>query len=172
MISDELIKKLNSIRLEDSQKLLRKVIIEYDNISGGKYEGETNEKGQFHGYGIYTDKIGLGRRYEGQHRNGLRCGYGIEISHKGFKYEGEFKNDQPNGQGTYTFPNGKKYEGEFKDGEQNGQGTTTFPNGSKYVGEFKDGLKHGHGTFTSSDGRKYEGKWKDGEKHGREIGNL
>ena len=52
-ISEELLKKLSSISQKESQKSLRKIILEFNDISGGKYEGEINEKGQYHGYGVY-----------------------------------------------------------------------------------------------------------------------
>ena len=46
---EELLKKLNEMRQTEPQKSLRKEILEFDDISGGKYEGEVNEKGQWHG---------------------------------------------------------------------------------------------------------------------------
>ena len=101
-LSEELLKKLNSIRPEESQKPLKKVIIEYDDISGGKYEGEINENGQYHGYGIYTDKVGVGRREEGYYKNGLKHGHCIMTYHDGWRYVGEFKDGKKNSQGTWT----------------------------------------------------------------------
>ncbi len=163
-INDELLKKLSSISQKEPQKSLRKVILKFDDISGGKYEGEVNEKGQWHGYGIYTDKVGVGRREEGLWKNGLRHGHSIITYHDGEKYVGEFKDGEKNGQGTETLPSGQKYVGEWKDGKKNGQGTETFPDGSVYVGEFKVGLRNGQGTMTFIDGRNYIGEWKDGIK--------
>jgi hypothetical protein len=104
MISDELLKKLNSIRPNVPQEQLVKKTYVYNDKSGGKYVGEVNEKGQWHGYGVYTDKVG--RLYEGQHRNGIRHGYGIEINHQGSKYEGEWKDGECHGQGTSTLFDG------------------------------------------------------------------
>jgi len=164
-ISKELLEKLESVRPDNIENVpVKKIAKKYDLYSGGKYEGEVNKKGQFHGYGIYTDKVILGRRWEGYWINGTRQGYGIEVNHQGDRYEGEFKNGLQNGQGTFIFKDGSKYVGEFKEGVKHGQGTETWSDGDKYVGEFKNGKRNGQGTYTRPNGTKYVGEFKDGKE--------
>lgn len=67
------------------------------------------------GKGIYTWLDG--KRYQGNYKKGVKCGYG------------EMK-----------WPNGKKFQGEWKDGKQNGRGALYDNKGEcVFDGDWKNG---------------------------------
>ena len=69
----------------------------------------------------------------------------------GKRYEGEWKEGEKDGQGTHTWSSGNVYEGEWKEGEKDGQGTHTWSSGNVYEGEWKGG-EMWNGTFSDKDG--------------------
>lgn len=64
-----------------------------------------------------------GNYYEGEWKNGLRHGKGVETYYgmKG-RYTGEWKEDMKEGSGEEVYKNGDTYEGGFKAGKKHGQG--------------------------------------------------
>ena len=83
---------------------------------------------KFHGKGTYlytkiinakeTNKVEIIEKYEGEWKEGMKCGQGKMIYPNGDVYEGEWKNDKRNGKGSITYSStGKKENGEWKDDE-------------------------------------------------------
>ena len=87
---------------------------------GHTYEGSM-QAGKAHGYGTHDLS---GSRYEGEFRDGVRWGEGIEVWADGARYEGGWRDDAMHGQGTWTDADGR-YVGGFRDGEKHGRGTYT-----------------------------------------------
>jgi len=80
--------------MSNSTGLRGHIITPYKNV----YQGEKNDHGQPHGYGImsYNDK---GDIYKGLWVNGLRQGKGVYYSYTGDKYVGNWNKDIPKGIG-------------------------------------------------------------------------
>ena len=72
---------------------------------------------------------------EGEFKDGVREGHGIQHFPDGKIYEGEFINNKPHGQGIETHLSGKKYEGEFRNGKFNERETSTI---SKVIDQIND----------------------------------
>ena len=70
-----------------------------------KYQGEYNEEGERHGYGIYTSKNG--NEYRGEWQNGNREGLGVVRIGNGDVFEGQFEDNLKNGIGVYHFLDGE-----------------------------------------------------------------
>ena len=117
----------------------------------------------------YGTSNGSNFSYEGEYKNGIAHGKGINIWESGEKYVGDFKNDDRNGTGTYTWPNGERYVGDFKNEERHGTGTYTWPNGEKYVGEYKNEKTNGQGIRTWANGDKYVGQERNDRRNGQGI---
>lgn len=151
------------------------------------YQGDYNDEGEKHGFGLYVWEDGdefegeykndsmhkgtfryvSGSSYEGEFRDNLKHGIGIFRYPDGTEYEGEWQEDQKHGRGVFTMSDGDKYEGEFRDDKINGYGVYSFACGDVYEGEYKDYQKHGQGTFRFASGTVYEGGWKEDKKHGK-----
>lgn len=104
--------------------------------------------------------------YEGEFKDGVKCGKGKLTYKDGTVYEGEFSDNVIHGKGIMKFANGREYEGEFKEGAMNGKGVFKWEDGCKYVGEYLNGQKHGHGVFYWNDNQYYDGMWMNGKQHG------
>jgi len=62
-------------------------------------------------------KLENGKFYNGDMKDGLKCGKGIEYDkNENIIYNGEFVNDKYEGQGKYIYENGEYYIGQFKNG--------------------------------------------------------
>jgi len=70
-----------------------------------KYQGEYNEEGQRHGYGIYTSKNG--NQYRGEWQHDQREGLGVVKIGQGDVFEGQFKGNLKNGVGVYHYDDGE-----------------------------------------------------------------
>lgn len=88
-----------------------------------------------------------GVHYEGEFKDGLRHGRGVQTWPDGARYDGEFANDKRNGQGIFTWPSLARYEGMFVEGKRHGHGIFTWPNGARYEGNYRDGQRDGPGVF-------------------------
>ncbi len=66
-----------------------------------KYQGEYNQEGKKHGYGIYTSKNG--NEYLGEWQNGRREGLGIVKVGNGDIFEGQFEHNLKCGIGVYHY---------------------------------------------------------------------
>jgi len=112
---------------------------------------KNNEK---HGYGKYKFKNEY--TYEGEFKNGIKCGKGKFISYieREYIYEGEFENDVKCGKGKFISFNENinfTYEGEFKNDVRWGKGKYVSHNDNiiiTYDGEWKDDNRHGYGKYS------------------------
>ncbi len=150
------------------------------NDSIGVYEGETNEDGFPHGYGImrYTN----GGIYKGYWKNGLREGYGeMEINSSersnslsdnpiGTEYHGYFRDDKRSGPGILYLLNpeselnkeyniDKQYCENWENDEKNGKGFD---------------VRYNYWGTQDSDGNHpikfhFSGEWVNNERHGESI---
>lgn len=119
---------------------------------------------------MYDDKS----TYDGQWRQGLKCGQGKEFWASGDHYEGEWKDSFRHGRGRYTYamtPYGNDcvaFDGLWERGDET-EGSLLFRNGRVHTGTFKAGLPHGHGVVTFPDtdnplgAERYEGTWVAGK---------
>lgn len=83
------------------------------------YEGEIDQKGKKHGYGILT--LSNGTSYNGLWQ-GDTLTYGTRYDSTGI-YVGHFSRAlHPEGSGIYYSPKGERYSGEWKDGRRDGLG--------------------------------------------------
>lgn len=110
-----------------------------------------------------------GSTYEGQVIEGRRQGRGVWKFAQG-QYEGQWKDDMQHGSGIQTWSDGRVYDGEFAGGHFSGRGKMTWhtPGGSLlYEGQYLDDQKHGEGSFRWADGRAFHGQWNEGKRHGK-----
>lgn len=70
-----------------------------------KYQGEYNQDGQRHGYGIYTSRNG--NEYRGEWQHGKREGLGVVNIGNGDAFEGQFERNLKNGVGVYHYKDGE-----------------------------------------------------------------
>ena len=84
-----------------------------------EYYGEWLDD-QLHGKGtaVWGQEGELLERFDGDFKDGVRCGHGITTYGDGDRFECDYVNDLANGHGKYTFSDGDSFEGEWKDGEQ------------------------------------------------------
>ncbi|OQR95557.1 phosphatidylinositol-4-phosphate 5-kinase [Thraustotheca clavata] len=131
--------------------------------------------------------------YEGKEDRGLRTGVGKLVFSNGDTYEGEFKNGYRCGKGVYTYQQGARvYDGEWKLSLRHGKGKETWrtkdisqysyegdyirdkPYGYGieqkkqvvYSGEFVNGLRDGSGRMVWPNGDSYDGHWREGRMSG------
>lgn len=79
------------------------------------------------GRGMYKD-LDSGYHYEGEWKNGLKHGKGVEKTKEG-RYEGEWKDNMRHGQGTEVLSCGTIYEGRWKENKKHGVGTKKLKSG-------------------------------------------
>ncbi|KRX03134.1 hypothetical protein PPERSA_10215 [Pseudocohnilembus persalinus] len=132
------------------------------------YEGEKNEKGQFHGKGVYTYKSGS--RYEGEFQNNKKNGKGVMKWVSNEFYEGEWKDNKRHGHGKFINMNGDVYEGNFQAEKMHGQGHYTHKCGDQYIGNYNEDKMEGEGTYIWVEGVKYEGNRHENKRAG--IGHM
>eukprot|EP01083_Nonionella_stella_P141098 434103_1 len=100
----------------------------------GKYVGQLDKKGAYHGVGIYYYRYNSsGDVYRGQWVHGNSSGIGEYIWRPdGSIYLGQFKNDHKNGRGKFTWKLvGKSYSGEWVNEEmKEGMFTVTSEDGT------------------------------------------
>jgi len=102
--------------------------------------------------------------YEGEYKDGLRCGQGKYFYLKGNKYEGMWQNNVKSGVGKFEYNKKGVYFGYFQNGRRHGEGIFTYVNGDTYSGKWKYGKKHDFGTYLYADtGMKLEGMWEGGK---------
>lgn len=80
--------------------------------------------------------------YEGEWKEGLRCGIGRQEYPGTGNYYGYWQNDQRHGEGVmkYDHTTGDVYSGNWANGQKDGKGTYVFEKtGQKYVGHFSQG---------------------------------
>lgn len=104
-------------------------------------------------------------RYQGQLRNGLRHGRGVQSGPEGV-YEGEWANDLQDGFGELRGANGSRYIGAWRAGLRHGAGSWASAEGETYDGDWQEDAPHGHGIHREADGTLYIGSWKQGQPDG------
>ena len=105
--------------------------------------------------------------YEGELRDGLRCGRGRMIYASGDVYVGMWKDDLRDGAGTTTYAGGDVYQGEYRADKRHGRGKYIFTNGNVYEGDYCDNKRQGFGVFRYANGEVYEGEFENGKRCGR-----
>ncbi|CAK9071828.1 Radial spoke head 10 homolog B [Durusdinium trenchii] len=131
------------------------------------YDGDVDEAGRPHGFGIQQTREDPGLVYDGEWRHGRRHGRGQLIDDKSGRvvYIGGWKDDVRHGFGVEvrggSHESGESYEGWWRNGERHGLGVlflskrdsglrSTGPDKMRisYVGFFKNGQRHGLGWWT------------------------
>lgn len=135
-----------------------------DGDGDSHYEGEENDYGQPHGFGVLTSDDGTG--YRGEWKAGDYHGQGTLRHATGDVYEGEWGKGEEHGYGKYTMADGYIYVGEWLKGVIQGNGTVWEATGSVYQGQWKDSARAGKGTNWAEDGDTYVGQWKSGQFEG------
>lgn len=59
--------------------------------------------------------------YEGEWKNDLQDGYGVEVWEDQSKYTGYYKEGMKHGKGKYIWPDGSCYDGEWSENKINGK---------------------------------------------------
>ena len=130
------------------------------------YEGNFKD-GEFDGFGFYRTK---NYTYKGQFINGKKNGKGkMENFSTKSVYEGEFKNDMKEGYGIEKYNDGSIYKGYYKEDVKHGNGELSLKkekNISIYKGEFKNGKIWGKGKYKWDNKKEYEGDWENNEISG------
>eukprot|EP00933_Yihiella_yeosuensis_P040111 TRINITY_DN34340_c0_g1_i1.p1 TRINITY_DN34340_c0_g1~~TRINITY_DN34340_c0_g1_i1.p1 ORF type:complete len:287 (+),score=46.73 TRINITY_DN34340_c0_g1_i1:77-937(+) len=104
--------------------------IERHLADGRVYIGEWNEAGWPEGEGRLTKPGPEAGTFTGQWVSGRLHGLGEFKSSKDKSgYQGEWKNGMPHGKGVETWANGTHYTGNFRSGRPHGGGTITLPSG-------------------------------------------
>ena len=131
----------------------------------GTYDGKKGKKNSIVDLArsVYQDEVAL---YQGEWKNDLFHGCGIETIPSRGTYTGQFKNGLVEGFGIQEFPNGQVYKGDWKNNMKHGIGEDTYATGERYIGEFKDNYYNGRGKMFWSNGDIYEGPWKNNVYHG------
>ena len=100
-------------------------------------------------------RLDINAKYQGQCKNGLIFGYGVQIWKDGSVYEGYWHDNKAKDRGRLIHADGDVYEGEWKDDKACGFGTYTHTNGATYIGEWLADLQHGKGTERWEDNSQY-----------------
>ena len=150
------------------------------------YEGEINDKGERHGFGILTTPKYVrkgtwrdgeftgwcresrinGDIFEGKFIDGAIYGKGINKTHKGNLYVGDFVDNKREGSGELKTKR-IHYDGDFKYDKFNGKGKIEFvQEGHSYEGDFKNNEISGVGIFKWNNGDIYEGEMTNGKMNG------
>ena len=134
----------------------------------GTYDGKKGKKDSIVelARSVYQDEIAS---YQGEWKNDLFHGCGIETIPSKGTYTGQFKNGLVQGFGIQEFPNGQVYKGDWKDNKKHGLGEEVFANGDRYIGEYQNNYHHGYGKFImySYRGDIYEGEFRNGMYNGQ-----
>ncbi|WP_067749882.1 MORN repeat-containing protein [Orrella dioscoreae] len=99
--------------------------------------------GAAHGQGLASGTEG---RYQGEFRDGLREGRGIQHYGNGDIYAGQWRGGKRDGEGTYWFGKaspwaGDRYQGHWRQDEYAGAGKYTFaPSGDSYRADWQPGM--------------------------------
>ena len=132
------------------------------------------------GLGVFSVTGGAlnGNRYEGEVRNNVGNGVGVNIRATGLRYEGDERDGQYGDYGVLVFPNGDRYEGQFANADPvsgiytggasasyrdkagqlanlklNGYGVVNEKDGSSKAGAFKDDQLSGYGAVFDAKGQ-------------------
>jgi hypothetical protein len=120
-------------------------IIKLKNGREAQYDGDLDENGQPHGYGM--SKIAPSGDLEGKFSAGMF-------------FHGAFQ-----GTGRVIFESGKHAIGQWNNDKLHGFAHCKYPNGDYSFGRWEMGCKCGFGLFKTSCGREFLGFYR-GERHG------
>lgn len=134
---------------------------------GDRYEGEFKDSLK-HGKGV--EKFANKDMYIGSYENGKSSGYGEYYWSNGSHYKGNFKEGLREGDGFYKNSNSEQYRGQYKADKKNGYGEFIWASGNVYKGNFADDLREGQGEMMWTDGSFYRGEWVGGIQNG--LGEL
>lgn len=99
--------------------------------------------------------------YEGQLKDGMSDGHGIDALKDGKSFEGDWeKGSLVSKTMIYRDGNDHSYKGEQVGGFKDGQGEEMMP-GGKYIGHFKHNRFDGKGEMILANGDKITGEWAD-----------
>jgi hypothetical protein len=109
-----------------------------------------------------------GNRYEGEVRNNVGNGVGVNIRATGLRYEGDERDGQYGDYGVLTFPNGDRYEGKFENadpafGIYTGNASATY---REKAGQLANLKLNGYGVVSEKDGSSKAGAFKDDQLSG------
>jgi hypothetical protein len=175
----------SALRLCCAQVELVNLTVDYKQkmyADGSYYDGELNEKGERHGFGLMrwkngdwiqgdfendTFMRGRGKRIVGSEVKEGMWDYGGTFVRR---FEGTWSPDEPYSKGIVYYTdlarNGEVYEGEFMYHKRHGQGKRVLLSGSKWEGEWKDD-KFQRGRYTDYDGTYFEGEFEHIFLHGK-----
>ncbi|KAL3776393.1 hypothetical protein HJC23_013301 [Cyclotella cryptica] len=111
LLKDQIDQVLQEQYYESMQEINRSMSSVTTKISSGakkkrqKYQGDINEEGERHGYGIYKSKNG--NEYRGEWQHNKRVGLGVVKIGNGDVFEGQFDNNMKNGIGVYHYVDGE-----------------------------------------------------------------
>jgi hypothetical protein len=132
-----------------------------------EYEGEFKQN-EWHGKGKLYDTISHLLAYDGEFRDGIRQGQGIEYPWRNSVYKGAFNNGYREGMGIDYLGGVVEYEGEFHGNVREGKGKLYYNDNSMYEGEFSKQYPNGKGKLTDKDGHLiYEGEFVGGKPVGQ-----
>lgn len=155
--------------------------VRYD--SGVVYKGELSNGMKPHGVGVL---ITPSEMYQGGWVDGIKQGYGREITRQGNHYTGYWKNGRKAGFGIEIYPktnaiyignwernrfsgfgrllyDNEFYMGYWEKNQQVGEGILKLESGDVYEGNFSTGTYNGMGRLTTRDGKIKEGEWESGK---------
>ena len=130
--------------------------------SGETYEGHVaSPNGVYHGKGCLR-KID-GTEIDGVFMSGVPNGPCLVIYPNGDRYEGDMKDGKRCGEGNCVYSNGDKYEGGWLDDLRDGEGLMEYARGGSYKGGWCQDDHEGEGELALPDGRIAKGTFKGGE---------
>jgi len=181
VIFEETMKEWERLGTETTQlrasKQAKLIPYVHKQIPNGTYFGETNERGQRHGRGLFksTDSSVF---YFGDWKNNKICGKGVGVDEDGI-YEGDWLDGQHHGRGVTHWVKDRLpkkfagesvgilvYDGTFRGDKKCGKGSAVYSDGCTYEGEWDNDLFHGQGEIRWPEGDKYKGKFENGKKSG------
>ena len=118
---------------------------------------------ELHGYGYTSENAENTEYYIGEYQNGLRHGYGNNVS-TASSYYGEYKLGKRDGFG-YEVDEEKQALGIWRNDKRNGYFEIDYDSGKFIASQFKDNMQHGLG-YIQDLGKSYYGEFKNNKFDG------
>lgn len=91
--------------------------------------------------------------YEGEWKEGLRCGQGLQSWADGSSFDGAWDNDVPHGKGKMVYEDASTYSGDWVEGVRSGSGVQSVVTSQHtYTGNFEGGEYNGSGVCEWANG--------------------